>query len=32
LSGDELNAEDYAEMHVPLGAHFPVLVQMTESK
>jgi hypothetical protein len=23
--GDE--AEDYAEMHVPLGAHFPVFVQ-----
>jgi hypothetical protein len=21
------NDEDYAEMHVPLGAHFPVFVQ-----
>jgi len=27
LSGDEQNAEDYAEMHVPLGAHFLVFVQ-----
>jgi hypothetical protein len=27
LNGDEQNAEDYAEMHVPLGAHFPVFVQ-----
>jgi len=27
VSCDEHNAEDYAEMHVPLGAHFPVLVQ-----
>jgi len=23
----EQNAEDYVEMHVPLGAHFPVFVQ-----
>ena len=22
-----ITAEDYAEMHVPLGAHFPVFVQ-----
>jgi len=28
LNGDEQNAEDYAEMHVPLGAHFPVFVQL----
>jgi hypothetical protein len=27
LNGDEQNAEDYAEMYVPLGAHFPVFVQ-----
>jgi len=27
LNGDEQNAEDYAEMHVPLGAHFPEFVQ-----
>jgi len=27
MNGDEQNAEDYAEMHVPLGAHFPVFVQ-----
>jgi hypothetical protein len=26
-NGDEQNAEDYAEMHVPLGAHFPVFVR-----
>ena len=26
-NGEEQNAEDYAEMHVPLGAHFPVFVQ-----
>jgi hypothetical protein len=25
--GDEQNTEDYAEMHLPLGAHFPVFVQ-----
>ena len=23
----EQNAEDYTEMHVPLGAHFPLFVQ-----
>jgi len=27
VNGDEQKAEDYAEMHVPLGAHFPVFVQ-----
>jgi hypothetical protein len=27
LNGEEQNAEDYAEMHVTLGAHFPVFVQ-----
>ena len=27
LNGDEQNAEDYTEMHVPLGAHFPVFVE-----
>ena len=27
VSCDEQNAEDYAEMHVSLGAHFPVFVQ-----
>ena len=27
VSCDEHNAEDYAEMHVQLGAHFPVFVQ-----
>jgi hypothetical protein len=27
LNGDEQNAEDYAEMHVTLGARFPVFVQ-----
>jgi len=27
VHGDEQNAEDYAEMHVPLGAYFPVFVQ-----
>ena len=27
LNGDEQNAEDNAEMHVPLGAHSPVFVQ-----
>jgi hypothetical protein len=27
MNGDEQNTEDYAEMHVPLGAHFPVFVQ-----
>ena len=27
VSCDEQKAEDYAEMHVPLGAHFPVFVQ-----
>ena len=27
LNGDEQNAEDYAEMPVPLGADFPVFVQ-----
>ena len=27
VSCDEQNAEDYVEMHVPLGAHFPVFVQ-----
>jgi hypothetical protein len=24
LNGDKQNAEEYTEMHVPLGAHFPV--------
>ena len=27
VNGDEQKAEDYAEMHVPLGAQFPVFVQ-----
>jgi hypothetical protein len=27
LNGDEQNDEDYAEMHVPIGARFPVFVQ-----
>jgi prefoldin subunit 5 len=27
LDGDEQNAEDFAEMRVPLGAHFQVFVQ-----
>ena len=27
LNGEEQNAEDYAEMHVPLGSHFPVFAQ-----
>jgi len=27
LNGDEQNAEDYTEMHVPLAAHFPVFIQ-----
>jgi len=27
MNGDEQNAEDYAEMHVPLSAHFLVFVQ-----
>jgi hypothetical protein len=27
LNGDEQNAEVYAEIHVPLGAHFLVFVQ-----
>ena len=27
VSCDEQKAEDYAEMHVPLGAHFPVFLQ-----
>ena len=27
VSCDEQNAKDYDEMHVPLGAHFPVFVQ-----
>jgi hypothetical protein len=26
-NGDEQNAAEYAEMHVPLGADFPVFVQ-----
>ena len=30
MNGDEQNAEDYAEMHVPLGAHFPVFVPQFE--
>jgi len=28
----EQNAEDYAEMHVPLGAHFPAFVQFEGDK
>ena len=27
MCGDEQNAEEYAEMHVGIGAHFPVFVQ-----
>jgi hypothetical protein len=27
LNGDEQIAEDYAEMHVPICANFPVFVQ-----
>ena len=27
VSCNKQNAEDYAEMRVPLGAHFPVFVQ-----
>jgi hypothetical protein len=27
LIGDQQNAEDYAKMHMALGAHFPVFVQ-----
>jgi len=27
LNGDSQNAEDYAEMQVPFGTHFPVFVQ-----
>jgi hypothetical protein len=27
LNGDEQNAEDYADLHVTLGTHFPVFVQ-----
>ena len=27
VSCDKQNAEDYVEMHVSLGAHFPVFVQ-----
>ena len=26
LNGDEQKAEEYTEMHVPIGAHFPVFV------
>jgi hypothetical protein len=32
LNGDEQNAEDYAEVHVPLGAHFPVFVQVRATR
>ena len=28
LNGKEQNAEDYAEMHVPCGPHFPVFLQI----
>jgi len=27
LNGDEQNAENYAEMHAPLSALFPLFVQ-----
>jgi hypothetical protein len=27
LNGNGQNAEDYAQMHVPFGAHFPVFLQ-----